>query len=319
MLASLLKKHTSEGKDLKLARPEGGRAMSVTVGPRKEQEPLTAEDIRELEMMLNLSRRKREALGHWLRRKKVPMDARIREQLITMDGYLEDWYEVAMVDCEEKYEVKGAGAKGQEEQEKEHLDKGKEGEVPAPEPAPASAPEPVPVARRRGQGVVRGRGGRAQGQLFVEPLQPCLATTQPGSSSSRVRVRRGAALEANRTLDESYDRGEIVEEAKKKKSRKKLEHEQQKVIRQAGKKRPAIKKKKKKKKAKIMKSRIVQKELVYVKDVAAFLEMVRLERSIAPEDAMVRLAIDAGQGSLKVVANLFNRYVQKHLQSPGFN
>ena len=62
------------------------------------------------------------------------------------------------------------------------------------------------------------------------------------------------------------------------------------------------------KKRKLLRTRRVKKELVYVTDCAAFLELVREERGIPAEEAMVRLAIDAGQGSLKVVANLFNRY-----------
>ena len=113
-----------------------------------------------------------------------------------------------------------------------------------------------------------------------------------------------AAEEADRTLEESFDRGEIVEEQEKS-SRKRRQHQHQNAIRKAAKTRQPAKGKRKKKK--ILKTRTVKKELVSVKDVAAFLEMVRVERDIPAEEAMVRLAIDGGQGSLKVVANIFSR------------
>ena len=122
-----------------------------------------------------------------------------------------------------------------------------------------------------------------------------------------MRMRRGAAEEADRTLDESFDRGEIVEQQKK--SKKKKQHQQQMQLKKAAKKRKPSSRKKKK----IMRSRTVKKELVYVRDVAAFLEMVREERGIPVDEAMVRLAIDGGQGSLKIVANLFSRYLRFYI------
>ena len=121
-------------------------------------------------------------------------------------------------------------------------------------------------------------------------------------------MRRGAAVEADKTLDESFDRGEIILE--KKKSNKRQQHQQKKTLRMAAKKRPQARGRRKRK---IMKTRTVKKELVYVKDVAAFLEMVREERDIPVDEAMVRLAIDGGQGSLKIVANLFSRCLRPNL------
>ena len=289
--------------------------MSVTVGPKKEQEPLTADDIRELEILLNLSRTKREALGAWLRRLKVPMNPRIREQLVSMDRYLDDWYDVALVDCVEQYEVKTA-AKDQEQgggdqRQQEQRDQEKEQrqqEQPEQEPTAAGSGHAPSSTKGRGRGrggrarqerqVAIGRAGRAQGQVFVAPPPPVVT---PGG---RVRSRRAAAEEADRTLEESFDRGEIVEEQEKS-SRKRRQHQHQNAIRKAAKTRQPAKGKRKKKK--ILKTRTVKKELVSVKDVAAFLEMVRVERDIPAEEAMVRLAIDGGQGSLKVVANIFSR------------
>ena len=228
--------------------------MSVTVGPRREQAPLTAADLRELEILLNLSRRKREALGACLRRHKVPMDPRIREQLVSMDRNLDDWYEVALVDCDELYEVKGKeGAKEQDNPEPQKQQR--EEVAPVPDPAPAT-----PAARGRdgkqGQGrqVVRGRGGRAQGQSFVIPPPPVQPFAVPGGS--RVRVKRGAAEEANRTLDESFDRGEIVEQQEKK-SKKRKQHQHQMQVKKATKKRK-LRSGKMKKKKKLMRSRTVK-------------------------------------------------------------
>ena len=98
------------------------------------------------------------------------------------------------------------------------------------------------------------------------------------------------------------DRGEVAEEdcTERSKSRKK---EPKKPAQTDGARRPS-----KKKKRKNLKTRTVKMELVYVRECAAFLETVREERGIPAEEAMVRLAIDGGQGSLKVVANLFKRY-----------
>ena len=56
-----------------------------------------------------------------------------------------------------------------------------------------------------------------------------------------------------------------------------------------------------------MKMIIVKKPLVYVNNVPAFLEFVRLERGLTAEETMIRIGIDAGQGSLKVVANVFSK------------
>ena len=149
-----------------------------------------------------------------------------------------------------------------------------------------------------GQGV-GGRGGRAQGQTFIVPPPPAQPVAVPGGS--RVRMRRGAAEEADRTLAESFNRGEIVEQQKK--SKKKKQHQQQMQLKKAAKKKKPSRKKKKK----VMRWKTFKKELVYVKDVAAFLEIVREERGIPVDEAIVRLAIDGGQGLLKIVANLFSR------------
>ena len=119
-----------------------------------------------------------------------------------------------------------------------------------------------------------------------------------------MRMRKGAAEEADRTLDESFDRGEIVEQEEQTSKKRKLHQQQMRIKKAAKKRKPSSRKKKKKN----MRSRTVKKELVYAKDVAAFLEMVREERGIPEDEAMVRLAIDGGQGSLKIVANLFSRY-----------
>ena len=99
------------------------------------------------------------------------------------------------------------------------------------------------------------------------------------------------------------DRGEVTEESCKEKTRGKSKRkEQEKPAQTDGARRPS-----KKKKRKLLKTRTVKKELVFVRECAAFLETIREERGIPVEEAMVRLAIDGGQGSLKVVANLFNR------------
>ena len=91
---------------------------------------------------------------------------------------------------------------------------------------------------RGGQGV-GGRGGRAQGQTFIVPPPPAQPVAVPGGS--RVRMRRGAAEEADRTLDESFDRGEIVEQQKK--SKKKKQHQQQMQLKKASKKKKTSRKK----------------------------------------------------------------------------
>ena len=66
-------------------------------------------------------------------------------------------------------------------------------------------------------------------------------------------------------------------------------------------------KKKRKKKKKKMKTVIVVKPLVYITNVPAFLEMVRVSRGLSVEETIVRIGIDAGQGSLKIVANVFSK------------
>ena len=293
MVSNLLRQFSSQGKELKLARAEGGRHMTVTMGKAKEAKPLTAHDIRELEMMLGLSRRKREALGAWLRRHKVPMSPYIREKLVEMDRYLSEWYEVAMVDCEEQYEVvkeKKAGEQGQEH--------GQEQQEAEGEAAESGGRGEGGAGRGRGRGGGRGRSRAGAGQVLAGPLGP---PQVPGPSGTRARSTRGAAAEANRTLDESVDRGEVVEEQCRNKGKKK---EPEKKAQTDGARRPS----KKKKKRKNLKTRTVKSELVFVRECGAFLETVREERGIPAEEDMVRLAIDGGQGSLKVVANLFNRY-----------
>ena len=47
--------------------------------------------------------------------------------------------------------------------------------------------------------------------------------------------------------------------------------------------------------------------LVYVENVPAFLEYVRAARQIPEKDAMIRISMDGGQGSLKIIANIFSR------------
>ena len=61
------------------------------------------------------------------------------------------------------------------------------------------------------------------------------------------------------------------------------------------------------KKMKKMKTVIVTKPLVYLTDLPSFFEDVRVARGLTAEETMVRVGIDAGQGSLKVVANVFSK------------
>ena len=235
-----------------------------------------------------MSINQREKLAAYLRSAKVPMAPGVREKLMAMDRWLDDWYETAELEIEERREVKKKGE-----------DTGEE-EVPAQEPEPESPPLDADEGREggrgggSGRGRVRGRGGAAQGQA-VELLPP---------PEVRRRPRREAAVLADISLEQSVDKGEMSEkdcQAGENRKRKKVV----KKTKKAGvKKQP----RKRKKKVKIYETIRKKKPLVYVKDVAAFLEMVREERGIPAEECMVRLAIDAGQGSLKVVANLFNRY-----------
>ena len=273
---------------MKLARPAGGRPLDVTVGKVAKPTTLDAENIRDLEDMLGLSINQREKLAAYLRSAKVPMAPGVREKLMAMDRWLDDWYETAELEIEERREVTKKGE-----------DTGEE-EVPAQEPEPESPPLDADEGREggrgggSGRGRVRGRGGAAQGQA-VELLPP---------PEVRRRPRREAAVLADISLEQSVDKGEMSEkdcQAGENRKRKKVV----KKTKKAGvKKQP----RKRKKKVKIYETIRKKKPLVYVKDVAAFLEMVREERGIPAEECMVRLAIDAGQGSLKVVANLFNRY-----------
>ena len=158
--------------------------MSVTVGPRREQAPLTAADVRELEILLNLSRNKREALGAWLRRLKVPMDSRIREQLVTMDRYLDEWYEVALVDCDELYEIKKAVAMEQDDKEEEQHQEAQEQQRREEVPEPAPAPSTV-KGRGRGGRVVAGRGGPGSGTDFCYPWWSTEGASPQGSALCR--------------------------------------------------------------------------------------------------------------------------------------
>ena len=285
-------------KELRLARPAGGRPLEVTVGKVAKPVTLEAANIRELEDMLGLSINQREKLAAYLRSAKVPMEPRVREKLMAMDRWLDDWYETAELEIEERREVK------------KEEDTGEKG-VPDPEPEP----EPASLdgdgggeggsgvgkgggrgrGRGRGRGTVRGRGGAAQGQT-VDLLPP---------PEVRRRPRREAAALADISLEQSVDKGEMLE---KDCEAREINGPKKKKVKKTAKPDPKIRTKKSKKKKKVYETIKVRKPLVYVTNVAAFLEMIREERGIPAEECMVRLAIDAGQGSLKVVANLFNRY-----------
>ena len=260
----------------------------MTVGKVAKPATLEAENIRDLEDMLGLSINQREKLAAYLRSAKVPMAPGVREKLLAMDRWLDEWYETAELEIEERREVKKKGEDAGEE------------EVPAQEPEPESPPLDADERREggrgggSGRGRVRGRGGAAQGQ----------AVDLPPPTEVRRRPRREAAAMADISLEQSVDKGEMSEkdcQAGESRKRKKVVKKTKKAV---VKKQP----RKRKKKAKVYETIRKKKPLVYVTNVAAFLEMVREERGIPAEECMVRLAIDAGQGSLKVVANLFNRY-----------
>ena len=89
-------------------------------------------------------------------------------------------------------------------------------------------------------------------------------------------------------------------------SKKKERSEKKRKVGERGGKKKEKKKKKKKKKKK-MKTVIVTKPLVYLTDLPSFFEDVRVARGLTAEETMVRVGIDAGQGSLKVVANVFSK------------
>ena len=66
-----------------------------------------------------------------------------------------------------------------------------------------------------------------------------------------------------------------------------------------------------------MGTRTVIKPVAYVKDVKAFIEMVRKERRIPEERMMARIAMDYGRGSFKVVISIFDRDAMSDKLAPG--
>ena len=70
VLSTLLQKISGNANNLKLRRAEGGHSLKVTVGKVQEPAPIDEEDIREIEMQLDLCRNKRQDLMTFLRNTK---------------------------------------------------------------------------------------------------------------------------------------------------------------------------------------------------------------------------------------------------------
>ena len=51
---------------------------------------------------------------------------------------------------------------------------------------------------------------------------------------------------------------------------------------------------------------IVNQSMVYIKDIGEFMKLIITERNIDPLSTIVRVAMDSGQGFLKVTMNVFN-------------
>lgn len=102
----------------------------------------------------------------------------------------------------------------------------------------------------------------------------------------------------------------MFEERQKKKEEDKKKKEEEKKKRKE-------KKDKNKKIRKKYKRQRVKKTLVFVKDIEGFLKLIQTEREIPAENMMVRVSIDAGQGSLKVMANVFDKTLGEDVFGPG--
>ena len=115
-------------------------------------------------------------------------------------------------------------------------------------------------------------------------------------------------------MEESFEKGDLSFSKEEKKDFKKPSTKRKASIerkeRQTEKKKRKINEtgeKKKRKKKKKMKTVIVSKPLTYCTNVPGILESVRVARGLSKEETMVQIGIDAGQGSLKVVANVFSK------------
>ena len=51
---------------------------------------------------------------------------------------------------------------------------------------------------------------------------------------------------------------------------------------------------------------IVNQSIVHIKDIGEFIKFIITERNIDPLSKIVRVAVDSGQGFLKVIRNVFN-------------
>ena len=296
LVAATLKRMTGgKAKNVTLKKADGGRRMVISVGRVQGDITLDAEEIREIEKLMGASRRKREALMAWLRRKSKKLVATgVRELLVEMDREFLEWYEVVDMEVEENVEDKppAPGA----DPAPEHRP---EAQAPAPEPPAPDPPAPEPPVSDP-----------------PAPEPPAARSQAPPQRPAAGRSKRGAAEEANRTMEESFEKGDLSfsrEENKafKKPSRKRKASLERREKQTEGKKKRRrmneTGEKKKRKKKKKMKTVIVVKPLVYITNMPAFLEMVRVARGLSVEETMVRIGIDAGQGSLKVVANVFSK------------
>ena len=328
IVAAALKRITggkARSTNVSISQPNGGRKMVVTVGRVQSDITMSVEDIREMEKILGASRRKREALMAWLRRKSRKLVATgVREELVELDRALQDWYEVVEMDVEENIEVKAAAPgsdpaadQGQEAGGRAEQGAGGSGEAEQGEGSRQEQGQGGGGRQRQGQGegsrAEQGQGEEEQGRQQGKGGGGREEQGEAGGSGvQQGRSRRGAAMEASQSMEESFDKGELSfskeESASFKKPSRKRKKSQERAKKQKEKKQKVqgkgAKKKKKKKKMKMI---VVKKPLVYVTNVPAFLEMIRLERGLTAEETMIRIGIDAGQGSLKVVANMFSK------------
>ena len=278
-MAAALKRMTGgKMRNLPIAKAGGGRKMVVSVGRVQDDISLTTADIREMEKLMGASRRKREGLMAWLRQKSRKLvAAHVREELVKLDRSLLHLYRVVDLEVEEYVE-----------------------DIP---PATGSAPAPGPQAAQPPEEPLA-----AEPPPKEHPATEPLATETPAAAPRR--SRRGAAQEADKSMEESFEKGDLS-----------LSKDEEQMFKKPCRKRKISKKKersekkrkvgegdgKKKEKKKKMKTVIVTKPLVYLTDLPSFFEDVRVARGLTAEETMVRVGIDAGQGSLKVVANVFSK------------
>ena len=178
-MAAALKRMTgNNAKNVPLQKAQGGRRMVVSVGRVQGDITFTSEQIREIEKLMGASRRKREALMAWLRRTSRKLVAPgVREELVEMDRSLLHWYEVVDMDVEENVE-----------------DCPPTNTNPPQEPRPgAAAPAPNPVPKP------------------PAPKPPAAETpaAETPAPAEAGRSKRGAAAEANRTMEESFEKGDL--------------------------------------------------------------------------------------------------------------